>query len=378
VAPLTPGAGIDRKFGEKVAEEVRKRLDDLDATKPLKKDEVNDALKRFGLDNQILAPIQWTAIAANLHANLVMVGNADATDSGVQVKAMFIQAESGEELPIPDFTVLDDGGSSAKEASGRIIEAFDAQVAYLKSLHFCQEYLAAIQFDDALRNCNEALEMKPSATQALYYHGRTLMGLERFEEAVPDLEKVLEADPAKEEAIQSLAYSYVQLGSADRATVLYRQYLELHPEERLPIAHTLYEAGNVDAALEIVRDGLELDPTNQLLSEYLESPELRDRPSFVPYDVAPKLKNAKEIQRLLQRLYPAQLREAGVEGTVVLWIYIDENGKVPKLQVQKSSGYNAMDKAAMSTASQMEFEPAMHVGIPTPVWVAQALTFEVR
>ena len=103
-----------------------------------------------------------------------------------------------------------------------------------------------------------------------------------------------------------------------------------------------------------------------------------DRPSFIPYDVAPKLKNAKEIQRLLQRLYPAQLREAGVEGTVVLWIYIDKNGNVLKSQVQKSSGFSTMDQAAMSTADRMEFSPAMNRDKKTPVWVAQAITFEVR
>lgn len=103
-----------------------------------------------------------------------------------------------------------------------------------------------------------------------------------------------------------------------------------------------------------------------------------DRPSFIPYDVPPKLKNPGEIQKLLQRLYPSQLREAGIEGTVVLWIYIDEKGVVQKTQVQKSSGYGAMDEAAMSTADKMEFSPAMNRDKRTPVWVAQAITFEVR
>ncbi len=103
-----------------------------------------------------------------------------------------------------------------------------------------------------------------------------------------------------------------------------------------------------------------------------------DRPSFIPYDVAPKLKNPTEIQKLLQRLYPSQLREAGIEGTVVLWIYIDENGVVQKTQVQKSSGYEAMDQAAMGTADKMKFSPAMNRDKKTPVWVAQAITFEVR
>ena len=103
-----------------------------------------------------------------------------------------------------------------------------------------------------------------------------------------------------------------------------------------------------------------------------------DRPSFIPYDVPPKLKNPGDIQRLLQRLYPSQLREAGIEGTVVLWIYIDENGAVMKTQVQKSSGYDAMDKAAMGTADKMKFSPAKNRDKKTPVWVAQAITFEVR
>lgn len=106
------------------------------------------------------------------------------------------------------------------------------------------------------------------------------------------------------------------------------------------------------------------------------SPE--DRPSFIPYDVPPKLKNPGEIQKLLQRLYPSQLREAGIEGTVVLWIYIDENGGVQKTQVQKTSGYDAMDKAAMGTAGKMKFSPAKNRDKKTPVWVAQAITFEVR
>lgn len=243
VAPLTAGEGIDRKFGEKVAEEVRKRLDDLDATEPLKKDEVNDALKRFGLANQILTPVQWTAIAANLHANLVMVGNADATDSGVQVKTAFIKAKSGDELPIPEITVPDDGGSDAKEASRRIVEAFHVQ-------------LASLSFEERLES----------------------------------------------------------------------------PEE--------------------------------------DAPQQPDTP--------PKLKNPRETQELIQRLYPTQLREAGVEGFVLLWIYIDDNGVVGKSQVQESSGYDEMDKAAMSIAAKMEFTPALKGEKRMPVWVAHGFTFEIQ
>ncbi|MEE9576229.1 MAG: tetratricopeptide repeat protein [Gemmatimonadota bacterium] len=272
VAPLATGTGVDEKFGSRVAEEVEKGLEDFDAIDPMDKDEIKSALKRFGLEDQVLTPIQWRQLAGQLNADLVMVGSATPAGAGVRVTATFIQSKSGEELPIPEFTVGGDGGSEAKEASRRILEAFDAQVAYLKAVQFCQEYLAANQFDDALRNCDQALEMKPDAIQALYYHGRTLMGLERFEEAVPDLERVLEADPAREEAIQSLAFSYAQLGNAERATELYRQYLDFNPDDadvRLNVAFNLAQAGGYDAAIEIIQGGIARDSTNAALWQYL-------------------------------------------------------------------------------------------------------------
>lgn len=99
------------------------------------------------------------------------------------------------------------------------------------------------------------------------------------------------------------------------------------------------------------------------------------RPTFIPYDVPPKLENPGEIQRLLERGYPSQLRDAGIEGTVILWIFVDEQGTVQKTEVKASSGYELMDEAALSTAEKMLFSPAMNRDKPTPVWLAQPITF---
>lgn len=100
-----------------------------------------------------------------------------------------------------------------------------------------------------------------------------------------------------------------------------------------------------------------------------------DRPTFIPYDVPPKLENPREIQRLLEQLYPSQLRDAGVDGTVILWIFVDEQGVVQKTEVKESSGYEVMDEAALSTAEKMRFAPAMNRDKPTPVWLSQPITF---
>lgn len=103
-----------------------------------------------------------------------------------------------------------------------------------------------------------------------------------------------------------------------------------------------------------------------------------DRPSFIPRDVDPKLKNPQEIQRLLQRLYPPSLKDAGIGGRVVLWLFVNDKGQVQKTQVQQSSGYDALDAAAAKVAANMDFKPAINRDKPIGVWIAQPITFNVK
>ena len=102
-----------------------------------------------------------------------------------------------------------------------------------------------------------------------------------------------------------------------------------------------------------------------------------DRPSFIPYDTPPKLLNESDVTRLLQRYYPAHLKEAGVGGRVELWIFVDSAGKVQKSQVKTSSGSVQLDEAAQRVAGEMKFRPAMNRDKTTDVWVSQWITFEV-
>lgn len=103
-----------------------------------------------------------------------------------------------------------------------------------------------------------------------------------------------------------------------------------------------------------------------------------DRPSFIPYDTPPRLQNPGAVQQALQRYYPQSLKNAGVGGRIVLWVYVDESGQVTNSQVKESSGHSALDEAAKRVAAQMEFSPAMNRDKRTAVWVAQPITFEVR
>ena len=108
-----------------------------------------------------------------------------------------------------------------------------------------------------------------------------------------------------------------------------------------------------------------------------EGAKVTDNPVYIARDVEPRLKNGRDIQRLLQRLDPSMLREAGISGEVTLWVFVDEAGRAAKSQVQKSSGYPAFDNAAQQIVDQMEFSPAMNRDKPVGVWVAQRIDFKV-
>lgn len=100
-------------------------------------------------------------------------------------------------------------------------------------------------------------------------------------------------------------------------------------------------------------------------------------PTFTPYTVAPVLKNPSEVQRALVRQYPPLLRDAGVTGTTLLWILIDQRGDVLKTVVKKSSGTTQLDAAASEVAKVMRFSPGINHDIKVMVWVAIPLSFRV-
>ncbi len=102
-----------------------------------------------------------------------------------------------------------------------------------------------------------------------------------------------------------------------------------------------------------------------------------DRPSFIPYDTPPSMRNRGEIQQLLQRYYPRNLKDAGIGGRVELWLYVNEQGTVEKSEVKTSSGNTLLDDAAQRVASEMRFSPAKNRDKVTAVWVSQWVTFEV-
>lgn len=78
--------------------------------------------------------------------------------------------------------------------------------------------------------------------------------------------------------------------------------------------------------------------------------------------------------------YPPRLYEQKVQGNVVLRLFIDTTGRVlpESTQVLESSGYPALDSAAVRGSEELEFTPARLNGKPLAVSVRHPVFFRRR
>jgi protein TonB len=102
-----------------------------------------------------------------------------------------------------------------------------------------------------------------------------------------------------------------------------------------------------------------------------------ETPSFTPHTVKPRLINLADVERALVREYPPLLRDAGIGGTVTVWLFIDAEGRVANTKIDKESGYAQLDEAAREVASIMRFTPAQNRDLKVPVWVSIPIRFRV-
>jgi TonB family protein len=98
-------------------------------------------------------------------------------------------------------------------------------------------------------------------------------------------------------------------------------------------------------------------------------------PVFTPYTVSPAIRNPEVAVETLRRVYPLELKDAGVGGTVEVWFYVDEEGLVQRTLVNKVSGHRELDDAALKVADVLEFSPALNRDQRRSVWVSLPIEF---
>ena len=98
---------------------------------------------------------------------------------------------------------------------------------------------------------------------------------------------------------------------------------------------------------------------------------------ITPYTIKPELLNKDEVSRRLLDYYPPALRAQRVGGEILLWVLVDERGRVVKSVVKRRAADNEFNSAAQHVARGMKFTPARNHDRPVAVWIQIPIVFKV-
>jgi len=76
--------------------------------------------------------------------------------------------------------------------------------------------------------------------------------------------------------------------------------------------------------------------------------------------------------------YPGAAKRRGIEGVVLLDVFVNAAGKVEKAAVYQSSGYAILDRTALKAVGVWIFEPGMMGDRPVAMWVRVPIRFELK
>lgn len=263
-----PLEGAEKDFGEDAAKELRELINTLATHQPIEKKEIEQNLKRFKMKMDELDCIRTRQLASQMNAQVALCASYSERDGQVVVDAEFWDVASSESFKVETGTVP--GKDGDQQAAQHIFDQFDQYVQQVRFAQFCSDYAQSQQWDNALRNCDQALELNPDAVGTRYQRARILYEMERNTEALEELERVLEINQFHEDALQLAGYVSAMEGQEDRARDYYAQYLELNPGSasvRMKIAYDLAQAGDPRGAMQLIEEGLDVDPENADLWE---------------------------------------------------------------------------------------------------------------
>ena len=96
------------------------------------------------------------------------------------------------------------------------------------------------------------------------------------------------------------------------------------------------------------------------------------RVKFIPYDDPPIPLSP------IRPKYPEIAQEAGIEGTVVVQVFVDEKGRVKETLILKGIPNTGLDEAATSAIRGVRFRPAKQRERAVGVWISIPVNFRLK
>ena len=79
----------------------------------------------------------------------------------------------------------------------------------------------------------------------------------------------------------------------------------------------------------------------------------------------------------MRPLYPESARRAGIQGTTLLRIHIEPDGRVSDVSVERSAGHQSLDQAAADAVRRWRFEPAQSSSGPVAMSALVPVEFRI-
>ncbi len=96
------------------------------------------------------------------------------------------------------------------------------------------------------------------------------------------------------------------------------------------------------------------------------------RVKFIPYDDPPKPLSP------IRPKYPEIAQEAGIEGTVIVQVFVDKKGRVKETSILKGIPNTGLDEAAIEAIRRTRFRPAKQRERAVGVWISIPVNFRLK
>ncbi len=186
-------------------------------------------------------------------------------------------------------------------------------------------------------------------------------------------------------AVVLLAFPRFQ---ADRSVVSVSTFEEYMEELNIPETHQFepppppsrpsipIESDQGDFAEDITIDETLLDEYETWEVPPLLEDDQSRRIKFIAYDEPPEpIGGYAAIAKKL--VYPPLAMEAGIEGKVILQVFVNEKGFIEDIVVQKGLPWTGFDEAAVSAVRQVRFKPARQRENAVAVWITIPIRFRL-
>lgn len=130
-----------------------------------------------------------------------------------------------------------------------------------------------------------------------------------------------------------------------------------------------------EVAIEIPMDAA---PTTAIRQTTSQAPVAQPPPAPPAPAIKATAPRSDPRRPLTQPEYPPSSRRAGETGTVILEVYVLENGRAGDVRVKQSSGFPKLDEAAVREVKRSwRLVPGTENGKPVPMWGQFAVTFKL-